>query len=449
MYRTSLFWVTFGSLTLTSLTGCEPRSARVSPVGDPNVPVAQPAQRPVTDYVEYTGRTNAINAVTIVPRVTGYLITDEPDGRFPFREGEDVQKGQLLFKIDDRPYKAQLDAARAQVKQNEAARNYAVATNERFKKLAEKQKDAVSDRELDQYQAQEDQAKANLKYAEANLESADLNYRWTKIYAPINGRISRYYLTPGNLVNQDATQLTTLVSMDRMYVYFDMDEPTLLRIKRAINEGKHRPPRLDALTSSFFGVSAFGLLSVPAGRGDLAVSAALIPERVAPDATLEMGLAGEEGYPHKGIVNFIDNQVNAGTGSISVRGIFNNPRPAGGTFLIVPGMFVRVRMPIGQPQQELLVIDRAITSDQGLKSVYVMDAEHKVQPRRVTVGPLQDDGLRVITHGLMKDDWVLVGGLQQVRPGMTIQPDPLKGMPSLVAPAAPQEKAKAKKVSKK
>ncbi|MSQ93539.1 MAG: efflux RND transporter periplasmic adaptor subunit [Gemmataceae bacterium] len=417
MFRSSVRGVLVACLAAAGLAGCEPRALKIAPAGDPHVPVAHPEKRPVTDHVEFTGRTNAVHAVTIQPRVTGLLITRDKkgdpsfEGSFPFKEGDEVKAGALLFEIDPRPYKAQLDAAKAQVAQNKAAIDYAVSTNKRFKDLAKKQPDAVSARELEQYEALEKQASAALDLVSANVASAQLNYDWTKIKAPINGRISRYFLTPGNLVNQDATQLTTLVSMDPIYVYFDMDEPTLLRIKRAINEKR-----------------------IQAAKGD---------------ATVEMGLAGEEGYPHKGTINFFDNQVNAGTGSISIRGIFSNPRPEGGTHLMVPGMFVRVRLPIGQPQEELLVIDRAISSEQNQKTVHVMDAETKVvQSRRVSVGSLQDDGLRVITHGLQKDNWVLVGGLQQIRPGMTIQPE-FRTMPSLEAPAVPLEKAKGKKLNKK
>ena len=136
-----------------------------------------------------------------------------------------------------------------------------------------------------------------------------------------------------------------------------------------------------------------------------------------------MGLQGEDGFPHAGTINFVNNQVNPTTGSILVRGVFPNPMPKGGHRLLSPGMFVRIRLPIGQPHPALLVIDRAVGSDQGLKYVYVLDAENKVQYRRVTTGALQDDGLRVIEQGLKPDDWVVVGGLQQVRPRMTVRPE--------------------------
>jgi len=377
--------------------GCERPSSKVAPPGPPTIPVAKPAKGMTTEYVEYTGRTNAKDYITIVPRVTGYL------NKLPFKEGAEVKKDELLFEIDDRPYKAQLKAAKAVVATSTASLKYAKATNLRYKDLAEKQPGAVSKRELDQYQALEEQAKANLDLAEANLAAAELNLEWTKVKSPIDGRISRYFFTAHNLATQDQTQLTTVVSIDPIYVYFDMDEPTLLSIKRARNEKRISRPE----------------------KGD---------------APVLMGLAGEDGFPHKGTINFLDNQVNPGTGSIQMRGQFDNPRPEGGTYLIVPGMFVRVRLPIGQPKESLQVIDRAIASEQGLKYVYVLGADNIVESKQVTLGPLQDDGRRVILQGLDREDWVLVGGLQQVQPRMTITPERLKQMPKLGTPVEVQDK---------
>jgi len=183
-----------------------------------------------------------------------------------------------------------------------------------------------------------------------------------------------------------------------MYVYFDMDETTLLRMRRAINENQ---------------IERYA-------RGEIPVF---------------IGLEGEEGFPHQGTINFVNNRVNAGTGSITVRGVLPNPRPASGIRLLSPGMFVRVRFPIGKPHQALLVIDRAIASDQGLKYLYALDDQNKVQQRRVETGALQEDGLRVITAGLKSDEWVVVGGIQQVRPRMEITPD-REPMPTLAAPTA-------------
>jgi multidrug efflux system membrane fusion protein len=392
----NLFFSLLPALLLVAGGGCEPNKAKIAEAKAPAVPVAKPLQRLISDNVDYTGRLNAIDSVNILPRVTGYLV------KMPFKEGSDVKKGELLFEIDPRPYVAQFDAAKAQLEQSKASQRYAKATNERFHALAVKEPGAVSQQELDQYQAQEEQSGANVDLAKANLEAAKLNLDWTKVEAPIDGHISRYYQTKGNLVNQDQTMLTTIVSNDPMYLYFDMDEPTLLRIKRLVNEGK-----IERSESS--------------GTNPIVL----------------MGLEGEDGFPHKGSVNFFDNTVNAMTGSISVRGAFPNPIPEKkaeekkGTRLFVPGMFARVRFPIGQPHEALLVIDRAIGSDQGLRYVYVVDSEKKVQKRRVTTGTLEEDGMRVILDGLQPDEWVAVGGIQQLRDRMEIQPDQQQTMPTL------------------
>ena len=191
-----------------------------------------------------------------------------------------------------------------------------------------------------------------------------------------------------------------------MYVYFYMDDPTLLRIRRAVNEGKIKRYQ----------------------KGKIPVL---------------MGLPGEDGYPHEGIIDFVDNQVNPGTASIPVRGVFANPKPKDGVRLMAPGMFVRIRLPIGQPHPALLVIDRAIGADQDRKFVYVVDDENKVQSVRVTVGALQPDGLRVISEGLKKGQWVVVGGLQEVRPRTTVEMEKIP-MPSFNQPAAVISKAEQK-----
>ena len=365
------------AIGLVTSAGCQRPPSAVAPAEPPGLPVSKPVERQVTDYVDFTGRTDAVNAVTILPRVTGFLV------KMPFKEGSEVKKGELLFEIDPRPYKAQLDQALGQVALYKASYQLAQITYDRDVPLV---KDAaIPQQQLDQDKASVDEALAQIKAAEASVEVYRLNLEFCSVTSPIDGQISRYYLTVGNLVNQDQTLLTTVVSLDPMYVYFDVDEPTLLRIRRARNAGTIKP--------------------APGGQ---------IP--------VLMGLQGEDGFPHDGTVNFVNNQVNPATGSITVRGIFPNPKPNGGVRLLSPGMFVRVRLPVGQPHAALLVIDRAIGFDQGLKYVYVIDAEHKVQYRRVKTGPLEEDGLRVITEGLKPDDWVLVGGLQQVRPLMEVRP---------------------------
>ena len=369
--------------------GCANRSPQVAQSEMPAVPVSQPVTREVTDYVDFTGRTDAIEAVDIRPRVSGYLV------KMPFKEGADVKKDDLLFEVDPRPYQAQLEQAEAQVELNKAQLQLAKANYERDRPLVGT--GAITQQELDQAKAAVDEAAARIKAYQASEAVYKLNLDFTKIKSPIDGQVSRYYLTLGNLVNQDQTLLTTVVSLDPIYAYFEMDEPTILRIRRAINEGTIQRPENGVYT-------------------------------------VLMGLQGEEGYPHQGTVNFVNNQVNPTTGSISVRGVFPNPKPEGGARVLSPGMFARIRLPIGRPHQALLVIDRAIGSDQGLKYVYVVDAENKVQQRRVTTGPLQEDGLRVISDGLKAGDWVVVGALLQVRPRMEVRTEQIP-MPSLSRPA--------------
>jgi multidrug efflux system membrane fusion protein len=385
------------------LGGCNKKTVDVAPAAPPAIPVSLPVSRQVTDYIDFTGRTEAKDSVSVVPRVTGYLVSA------PFKEGAEVKAGDLLFEIDPRPYQAQYDQAAGQVLLNEARVKEAVADNLRAKELA-KTPGAISKQDLDRYQAAEEEAVAAVQAAKASLEVYKLNLGFCRVTSPIDGQVSRYFLTLGNLVNQDQTQLTAVVSVDPMYVYFDVDEMTLLRVRKAINEG-----RIERYQ-----------------QGEIPVF---------------ISLEGEDNFPHKGTINFVNNRVNSGTGSITLRGVIANPKPTNGIRLLTPGMFVRVRLPIGKPHAALLVIDRAIGSDQGLKFVYVVDAENKVQQRRIETGPLQEDGLRVITSGLKPDERVVVGGIQQVRPRMVIVPDKepmptLAGSVPLISPSGEKTGAK-------
>jgi len=349
------------------------------PATEAVVTVSQPVKRDVTDYIDYTGRTDAVNSVDIRPRVTGYLV------KMPFTEGSEVKKDDLLFEIDPRPYQAQLDQAEGQVELNRAHLRLAQADNVRAKGIA-KTPGAISQQDLDTYQAKEEEAIAALAASIANLETYKLNRQFCEITSPIDGEVSRYFFTLGNLANQDTTLLTTVVSLDPIYAYFDVDERTLLELRNAINSGK---------------------LEV-AGPGEI---------------PMLMGLQGEEGYPHSGLINFVNNRVDPYTGTITLRGVFANPKPANGVRLLSPGLFVRVRVPIGKPHPALLVTDRAVGTDQDRKYLYVVDAQNKVQYRKVQLGALQEDGLRVITEGIEPDDWVIVTGLQMARPGATVSPD--------------------------
>jgi membrane fusion protein, multidrug efflux system len=376
---------------VSTLAGCTQKPPSNSSTEPPAIPVAHPVSRAITDRVDFTGRTDPIKSVNIVPRVTGYLVG------MPFKEGSDVKVGDLLFEIDDRPYKAQLDQAEGQVKLYQAQLELAKRTLARDIEIS-KTPGAVSLQQLDQDRAAVDEADARVKAYQASTEVYKLNLSFTKVTAPIAGQVSRYYLTMGNLVNQDQTLLTTVVSLDPIYTYFDMDEPTLLRVRRAVNDG-----RIKFLQDG--AVSVF------------------------------MGVQGEDGYPHKGIVNFVNNQFNPTTGSISVRGEFQNPKPANGARLLSSGMFARIRLPLGEAHPAVLVIDQCIMSDQGLKKVYVAEKDkdketYTVQERKIFTGSLQEDGLREVTEGLTADDFVVVRALQQVAPRKQIRIDVID-MPTL------------------
>ena len=384
--------VVFVTFAMAASAGCQRLPNQVAPAESPSLPVSKAVRRELTNYAEFTGRTEAIQAVDIRPRVTGYLM------HMPFKEGSEVQKGELLFEIDPRPYQAQLDQANGQVNLYKAQLRLSQLNYARDNAVSFKVPGSISQQQLDQDLASIDEAAARVKAYEAYTEVYKLNLEFTKVASPIDGLISRFYLTVGNLVNQDQTLLTTIVSLDPMYVYFDMDEATLLRLRKATNSGEIKP--------------------APGGKYPVL-----------------MGLQGEDGFAHQGTINFVNNQVNPATGSITLRGVFSNPKAEGGTRLLSPGMFVRVRLPIGQPHQALLVIDRAIGSDQGQKFLYTIDAKNRVQYRRVTTGALQEDGLREITQGLKADEWVLVGGLQQARPNTAIRPEN-RAMPTLNQPSA-------------
>jgi multidrug efflux system membrane fusion protein len=239
---------------------------------------------------------------------------------------------------------------------------------------------AVSKEDVEQSLAQRNTSQAQLEAAQANVEQAQLNLNWTKVVAPISGLASRTLVTPGNLIVADQTLLTTIVSQDPMYAYFDVDEPTVLRVQQLIREGKY-------------------------------TSAARVP--------VFLGLSNEQDYPHVGYVDFVNNQVNPSTGTLQVRGTFSNPKPPLGPRVLSPGLFVRIRVAISPPYQALLVVQSAIQTDQNLKFIYVVNEQNEVERRDVTLGA-QQDYLQVIATGLKAEDRVVVHGLQHVRPGMVV-----------------------------
>ncbi len=361
-----------GGLSLWS-SGCREKAA-APPTAPPTVEVARPLEREVTDYADYVGRTEAIDSVQMRARVSGYLLNVN------FKEGELVKKGQVLFEIDPHLFEAQVASSRAQVASVAATLKRARSDNARYQELAVKTPGAVSKQDVDKFQAMADQASADLQAAQAALAQNQLNLGWTKVTAPVDGRISRYFVTVGNLITQDQTILTTIVSTGRIYAYFDMDDTTVLRVRQLTREGKAR-----------FGQEGAA-------------------------APVYLRLENEKGFPHLGQINFEDNTITPRTGTLRVRSVFANQDGA-----LQPGYFVRLRAPIGTPHQAFLVPDRAIDNDQGRKVLRIVNEKNQVISRPIRVGALHD-GLRVVEEGLASDDRVIIKGLQQARPGMTVEP---------------------------
>jgi len=355
----------------------------------PTVTTSQPVERAVIDYDEYTGRTAAVEEVEVRARVSGYL------NKVNFKEGSEVQKGDLLFVIDPRPFQTVLDAAMGQVAQWDAKRARAEADVARTQRLLPR--GAASQKDLDTAMADLNEARAAIQSGQAAVNRAILDLEFTKVTAPISGRISRTFITEGNLVNADATVLTTIVSLQPMYAYFDVDERSMLRyqqLARASNQTK--------------------------ARGRVPVS---------------LTLANETIEPQQGVLDFVDNRVDPTTGTIRTRGVFRNTNR-----LLTPGLFVRVRIPGSDTYQALLVSDRAISTDQGQKHVWVVNEQNVVEYRQVSVGALQNDGLRVVNTGVKSGEWIVVNGLQRVRPGVTVAPQ--RGdMPTLQANAREDRQA--------
>ena len=340
------------------------------------VRVAQPIERTVTDHADYTGRTDAAQTVEVRARVTGYLL------RAPFREGGEVKKGDLLFEIDPRPYKALVDKAQAEVAVARATQKEAKSEYERFKAINSKDSRTVTSTDLEKAETRMLRAEAELKAAEANLEMQKLNLDFTQVRAPIDGRIGRRAVDVGNLVEADKTTLATIVSQDPMCVYFDMDEVGLLRWRRALDDA---------------GVTDKSKLPV------------------------FMGLAREDGYPHEGTIDSVDNRIDPKTGTLRVRAVFANPEPARGRRLLLPGMFVRVRLPMGKPYKALLVNRLAVWSVDGKDVVFVVNEKNKVEMRPVKLGPVFDE-LRVVTDGVKPGDWVVVARASAVDVGEVVKP---------------------------
>jgi len=375
-----------------AVVGCGDKRPELVTPPPPVVMVAQPVERNITDFQVFTARTEAVESVDIKARVSGYLT------EILFKDGGDVKAGDVLFKIDDRPYKAALDEAKANLAYARAAlvetqADYDIGVNVRKENPA-----AISQQDLNKRLGARDEAAASVQQAEAALESAQLNFDWCTITAPISGQINRHFVDAGNLVSQDVTTLTNIVSLRPTWAYFDVDQNTALEVEKLIAEGK-----MERVRDSTIGVG--------------------------------MSLGNDEGFPIAGTLDFVSNQLDPNTGSLRVRAVFPNEDGFLGA-----GLFGRIRVPVDAPHDALLVIDRAVGTNQGQKYVLVVNAANEVEYRAVDVGQLHD-GLREVhqyrtitqpggdgadvtsrVEVLKPADRLIVEGLQRVRPGAKVVP---------------------------
>jgi len=357
------------------LQGCKSEAQTEAAAPLPQVSVAAALDREVQEWDEFTGRLEAVESVEIRPRVTGYIESVN------FAEGSIVKKGDLLFIIDPRPYRAELLRAEAELSRAVARSELTNTDVQRSEKLLGVK--AVSREEYDQRLNAQRESQANVEAARAAVTTAKLNLEFTRITAPINGRVSRAAVTAGNLVtggSQTETVLTTVVSIDPIYVSFEGDEQVYLKYTELARRGD-RPSSRD---------SANPVL---------------------------MALANEQGFPHKGAMSFVDNQVDSRTGTIRARASFDNKDG-----FLTPGLFARVKLLGQNSHRAVLVDDRAIGTDQSQKFVYVLDKDNKVTYRSVKIGRLTD-GLRIVQDGLEPGETVIVNGLQRVHPGAVVAPE--------------------------
>ncbi len=355
----------------TGVAGCRGGGEQAAPV--PEVAVAHPVSGPVTAYLDFTGNTVAIDSVTLVARVEGYLEA------IHFTDGSFVSKNTLLFTIQQDQYKAQLQQAEAQVAAAQASLWYAKTELARYTRLA--QQHAAAQVTVDHWRYQRDSAEAQLKSAQAQVELDKLNLSYTEIRAPFDGRIGRHLVNPGNLVGAlgKQTALAEVDEIDPIYVYFTISERDLLRIA--------------------------------AGRSDTARTT--LAERNIP---AYYGLLNEEGFPHPGRLDFASISVAPTTGTLQVRGIFPNHDRN-----VMPGLFVRVRVPFPQPRNGLLVPGAAVSFDQQGEYVLIVDDHNRVERRGIKTG-LQVGDMFAVEQGLTGNEWVVVEGLLQAIPGREVKP---------------------------
>jgi RND family efflux transporter MFP subunit len=368
---TKPWWLVAILLGCVLAAGCGHTPAEPTAPEPPEVPVARALTRVVSDYEDFTGRTAAVDDVDVRARVTGYL------SKVLVKDGAMVKAGDPLFVIDPRPYQAEVNRAAANLEQIKARLARLDQDLARGRTLLKTR--AMSREQYDKIAGDRAEANASVGVARASLETAKLNLAFTRVTAPISGRISRKRIDPGNMVKADETVLTNIVTLDPVHVYFDVDERTLLRMRKT------------------------------AGTAEvLTTQEASLPVLI--------GLADEEGFSWRATVNFEDNKVDPQTGTLRVRAVSGNP-----SLLLSAGLFARVRVPVGTSYVATLVSERALGTDQGQKYVYVLNDNDEVVYRRVEAGTLHD-GLRAIKEGLRPGERVVVSGLQRVKPGSKVQP---------------------------
>ncbi|QJT81042.1 efflux RND transporter periplasmic adaptor subunit [Kosakonia sp. MUSA4] len=354
------------------LVGCDRGVAQNAVPQAPAVSAASVVVKSISQWDSFNGRIEAVESVQLRPRVSGYI------DKVNYTDGQEVKKGEVLFTIDDRTYRAALEQAQATLARAKTQASLAQSEANRTDKLINT--NLVSREEWEQRRSAAAQALADIRAAQAAVDAAQLNLDFTKVTAPIDGRASRALITSGNLVTagDSASVLTTLVSQKTVYVYFDVDESTYLHYQNLARSGQ--------------GASS-NHLALP----------------------VEIGLVGEEGYPHQGKVDFLDNQLTPSTGTIRMRALLDNAQRQ-----FTPGLFARVRLPGSAEFKATLIDDKAVLTDQDRKYVYIVDKEGKAQRRDITPGRLAD-GLRIVQQGLTPGDRVIVDGLQKVfMPGMPV-----------------------------
>lgn len=356
------------------VAGCQKPVAK--PKEDPppqEVIFVTPTRSQVAEYEEFAGRTWAVNTVDVRARVSGYL------ERVEFNDGELVTEDELLAQIDDRSFKAELDRAEASITQFQARFDKLEKQETRAAQLLQSNTRAITQEEFDAIVGDKDEAAASKDAAIAAKDIAELNLSYTQVKSPISGRISRRLVDPGNLVTADSTIIATIVTVDPIFVYFDMDERTVLRMKRLLGEGKIRSAREAKLK-------------------------------------VQIAMADETTFDHVGVIDFVDNQLDPATGTLRFRAEVKNEDR-----FFSPGMFVRVRFPVGEAQDALLVPEEAVATDQGRRQLFVINDQNQVETRQVTTGILQD-GMRVIREGIEAGDRVVVTGLQHIKKNKTVTP---------------------------